>query len=236
MNFSDVQKKISKVDGWLLRGEAELLFNTAKNCKGAGKIVEIGSWKGKSTICLASGSILGPRTKIIAIDPHIGSSEHQKTNKKVDTFSEFKANLKKAGVDKMVTPFVKKSEEVANHFNEPVEFIFIDGAHEYELVKLDFRLWFPKVINGGTMAFHDSTCFPGPKKLVEEMVYKSRNFRNVNFVDSTTIAEKVERNTFKERLRNRYVLCLKKIYEISGMIHPPAFVKNFGKRIVKLIH
>ncbi len=37
-------------------------------------------------------------------------------------------NIKNAGVDDIVIPIVKTSEEAAKNFNKPVEFIFIDGA------------------------------------------------------------------------------------------------------------
>lgn len=236
MNFLEVKELTKDVEGWLLDGESEALFNAAKNCKGKGEIVEIGSWKGKSTIFLAKGSEAGPKKKIYAIDPHIGSPEHQQLYGKIQTFKDFKKNIQRARVKKLVIPLVKTSEEVAKTFEKPVEFIFIDGAHGYEYVKLDFELWFPKVINGGWMAFHDTTCFDGPKKLVEKFVYKSKRFRNVRFVDSTTLAEKVEKNTLRERLKNRYVLFLKKIYELSSKLHPPEKIKNLGKRIVKGIH
>ncbi len=156
MNIEEVKKFTNKVEGWLTDKEGETLYNLAKNCKGNGVIVEIGSWKGKSTIWIASGSKSGNKVKVYAIDPHTGSSEHQKEGEKIYTFEEFKKNIKNAKVDDIVVPLVKTSEDAAKNFDEPIELIFIDGAHEYESVKLDFDLWFPKVINGGIMAFHDT--------------------------------------------------------------------------------
>lgn len=52
----EIKKLVERVDGWLTHGEGGLLYNLAKNCKGNGVIVEIGSWKGKSTIWLGAGS------------------------------------------------------------------------------------------------------------------------------------------------------------------------------------
>jgi len=175
-------------------------------------IVEVGSWKGKSTIWLGKGSQVGNSVKIYAIDPHTGSSEHRKVLGKVSTFEEFRRNIKVANVDDVVIPMVKTSEEAAKNFKEVIEFLFLDGAHEYELVKLDFQLWFPKLISGGTIAFHDTIGYSSsadPKKLVEEYVFKSKHFRKVGFVGSTTYAQKVEQNCLKDRLRNRYLFFLK---------------------------
>lgn len=190
MKMNEIKKLADEIGGWLTDREGELLYNLAKNCIGKGVIVEIGSWKGKSTICLAKGSKAGNKVKIYAIDPHTGSSEHKKRYSRVWTLEEFKKNIKNAKVHDIITSIVKTSEEAAKNFVKPVELIFIDGAHEYELVKLDFELWFPKLINGGIMAFHD-TGWPGPKKVVEEFVYQSKFFRNIKCIDSITFAEKV---------------------------------------------
>lgn len=216
MSIKEIQNLIAEVDGWLSVREGKLLYSLAKNCKGKGVIVEIGSWKGKSTVCLAKGSEEGNKLKVYAIDPHTGSLEHNSSKGRVWTFDEFSKNIRGSKIKKRVVPIVKTSNEASKNFNKPIEFIFIDGAHEYEFVKMDFDLWFPKVIDGGIMAFHDTLCWDGPKKLVEEKVYKSHFFRNVSFVDSITFAQKVSKNSGYDRLRNRFFLLLKKVYELTG--------------------
>jgi MMP 1-O-methyltransferase len=194
---------VQALDGWLNPKEGRLLFRLARNCKGRGAIVEIGSWKGKSTICLAHGSTAGSHAKIHAIDPHTGSPEHAEHFGQVWTFEEFKQNIANAGVQHLVVPHVDFSTAVARVFDEPVEFIFVDGLHEYEGVRDDFEAWFPKVLDGGTMAFHDSTCWPGVFKVVGDRVFKSRHFRKVRFVRSIVYGQKVGQNTFRERCGNR---------------------------------
>jgi predicted O-methyltransferase YrrM len=71
----EVKKFVDNIDGWLFEREGELLYDLAKNCTGKGVIVEIGSWKGKSTIWLGKGSKRGKKVLIYAIDPHTGSPE-----------------------------------------------------------------------------------------------------------------------------------------------------------------
>lgn len=235
MEISEIKKLVDKVDGWLGDREGELLYNFAKNCKGNGVIIEIGSWKGKSTIWLGRGSKAGNKLKVYAIDPGTGSSEHKEWYGEVWTFKEFKKNIKNAEVDDIIIPIIKTSEETAKNFDKPVELIFIDGAHEYELVKLDFELWFPKLIDGGIMAFHDTVIGLGPRKVVREFVYKSKNFRNVGLIDSITFAEKVRQNSPRDIIRSRYVLFLNYMCEFASKLHLPEPIKMIGKKFIKLI-
>ncbi len=40
--------------------------------------------------------------------------------------------------------------------NESIDLLHIDGAHNYDAVRHDFELWWPKVKNGGVVVMHDS--------------------------------------------------------------------------------
>ena len=197
-----LKQHIASVPGWLTDEEAEALYDLARACTGKGVIVEIGSWKGKSTICLASGSRAGNGVRVYAIDPHASYR-----------FGEFKANVERAGVADLVTPIASRSQEKAASFHEPIELLFVDGAHEYELVKADLELWLPKLVEGGTLAMHDTTWTDGPRRAASERVYRSTDFRGHRFViGSLTVAQKVARNSWRDRLRSRYVLAVKTLF------------------------
>ena len=232
-----VKEAIDKVEGWLTDSQGEFLYNAARNCKGkGGVIVEIGSWKGKSTIWLAKGSKAGSNVKIYAIDPHTGSSEHKKMYGEVWSFEEFKQNIKRANVEDIVIPVVKTSEDAERDWDrKPIELLWIDGEHEYEMVKLDFDLWSPYLIEGGTIALHATIDWPGPKRVVKDKIYKSHDFANVGFIDSLTYAQKVRANSLVDRLRNRWVLFLKGIYELGLSLQLPKPIKKSAKRIVSLV-
>jgi predicted O-methyltransferase YrrM len=206
------------IEGWLLNSEAKLLYNLAKNCSGAGVIVEIGSYKGKSTIYLGTGSKEGNNVKVYAIDPFFAGSQ-----------GAFKDNIKHFSVDDIVIPVTKTSEAAAESFRAPVELIFIDGDHRYAFVKRDLELWFPKVIEGGIMAFHDTVGWPGPKKVVNESVYKSYNFRNVRLVGITVVAEKVRLNSMKDRLKNKFKLQYKHLFDLLAGLAFRFYCPQLGK-------
>ena len=52
--------------------------------------------------------------------------------------------------------------------DESLDFVFIDAGHEYEDVKQDIRLWYPKIRQGGYMLGHDINQ-PQVKKAVNEI-------------------------------------------------------------------
>lgn len=189
---------VAGVDGWLSAREGAALFACASRCRGTGVIVEIGSWQGRSTIVLAAASRAAARAAVHAIDPHGGIPGHGPAA----TLSRFRANLARAGVADLVRIHVQTSAAAARDFAAPIELVYIDGAHDYASVLADFSLWFPKVVDGGVMAFHDTVGYPGPRRVVRDHLYRSRRFRRVRFAGSLTYAEKTARATTIERWGN----------------------------------
>src|SRR5712692_7618908 len=91
-----------KIEGWLSEREAEFLYRTARGCSTSGVIVEIGSFKGKSTICLAKGSSAGGRVEVHAIDPHTGTLEQNLWMAGRSSLEDLNRNVKAAGVEDLV--------------------------------------------------------------------------------------------------------------------------------------
>jgi MMP 1-O-methyltransferase len=230
-DFAPVKELIKDVPGWLSDEEGEALYELAQACTGKGVIVEIGSWKGKSTICLGLGSRAGNGVRVFAIDPH-ADYRH----------GEFKDNIERAGIADLVTPVQGLSQQVAADFDEPIELLFVDGSHEEDDVREDFEKWVPKVVERGTVAFHDTTWHDGPRKVVAEKIFGSHQFRDVRFViGSTTIAQKVAQNTPYDRLHARRVQAAKAIFgALSRFLKQrrewlPAGLERVGRRVFKLV-
>ena len=54
-----------------------------------------------------------------------------------------------------------------------LDFVYIDGNHQYEYVKADIEAWYPKVKIGGIISGHDyRKCWKGVIKAVDEFVKK----------------------------------------------------------------
>jgi MMP 1-O-methyltransferase len=225
-----VKPLIAGVPGWLTDEEGEALYELARACTGRGVIVEIGSFKGKSTICLGLGSRAGASLPVHAIDPH------------QERFPEFEANVERAGIAELVRPIPSLSQAVADGFEEPIELLFVDGSHEYDLVLEDFEKWVPKVVDGGWVAFHDTTWTPGPRKVVGHAIYRSRRFKDARFVvGSMTVARKVDENGLADRVRNRYVLAVKTAFWVGSSVVKkqrrllPKNVERLGRRFLRAI-
>jgi MMP 1-O-methyltransferase len=230
-DFAPVKALIADVPGWLSDEEGEALYELARACSARGVIVEIGSWKGKSTICLGLGSRAGSGVRIFAVDPH---ADHR--------HGEFKDNIERAGIADLVTPVKGLSQEVAGGFHESIELLFVDGSHEEALVREDFDEWVPKVVDGGIVAFHDTTWHDGPRKVVAEKIFGSRQFKDVRFViGSTTVARKVSENTARDRLHARRVQATKAVFgAVTSVVKKrrgwlPSPVERAGRRVFKLV-
>lgn len=247
--LKDLDEKTKKIHGWTTLKERSFLFNTAKFLHGLGVIVEIGSWQGKSTVWLALGSKAGANAKVYAIDPFTGSSEHQRPGIKVWTFDQFKHNINEAKVDDIVIPTIATSKNAVKDWNKQIEFLFIDAAHEYEFVLEDFMIWSPHLIEGGIIAFHDTTPnlgailrswpiigLPGPKKVVIDHIFNSKKFKNVHLIGSIIYATKCANRSFIDSLQSK--LCKLKmdfnyfLYHIyTGLTHLPQPLKSSIKKI-----
>jgi MMP 1-O-methyltransferase len=100
-------------------------------------IVEISSWKGKSTVALARGAAKVHGEKIYAVDPHKVLPEEGYFE---DTEADFRMNLNNAGVDSVVVPLIVTSEDAVRGWDKPIRLLWIDGDHRYEPTLLDFTL------------------------------------------------------------------------------------------------
>lgn len=149
-------EKVKDIEGLLVPGQERAFMSLASCLKNGSTIVEIGSFKGKSTACLALGS--GDQTKIYAIDTFSGNNiDFSEGVQFVGSgyLDEFKQNLKGAGVLDKVEVLQGYSNKIGRRWSKKIDFLFIDGSHIYKDVKSDFELFYPWVKPGGIVAFHD---------------------------------------------------------------------------------
>ena len=121
-----------------------------------GKIIEIGSFLGRSTHYLATSLFNANKidVQVYCIDTFEGSSEHANIKLPNDFYHMFRDNLRFYIGRDMVMPIQGRSDnpDILNKFeDEEIDFIMVDGAHEYEAVKSDIVNWWPKLKPNGVM-------------------------------------------------------------------------------------
>jgi predicted O-methyltransferase YrrM len=168
------------------KDEAKALFKIASNVTGIA--VEIGSYIGRSSSIIASGLKEKGTGKLFAIDPWESRKGHNFSSGIRSKMSLFIDNVTKAGCIDYITPVMQDSYEVLKRrkpkeiFEQPIEFLFVDGNHKYEGVRKDLE-WIPLVKRGGIVAFHDygRPDIPAPTQVINEYLKEYPNV--LKFVD-----------------------------------------------------
>jgi predicted O-methyltransferase YrrM len=145
------------VEGWLTEAQALRLDRCARAVPGGGRVVEIGSFRGRSTIVLARAA--PPDAEVVAIDPHLGSDRGPQEIAAQPELGEqdtqiFRANLERHGVLDRVTHVRMLSSDAP--LPESIDLLYVDGAHRLGPARDDIVRWGARVRDGGTMLVHDS--------------------------------------------------------------------------------
>ena len=181
-SFATTLAMLDDVGGWLSDDQALRLWTRALDVPRGGRIVEIGSFQGRSTIVLASAARDG--VEVVAIDPHAGNDRGPQ---EIDGFAQeaaedheaFHANLARAGVDGRVRHVRAFSHDALAAVDGPIDLLFVDGAHRYQPALADLREWGDRVVPGGSMLVHDSFSSVGVTLALLRTQLATRGWRYV---------------------------------------------------------
>jgi predicted O-methyltransferase YrrM len=166
------------VEGWLSEAQAARLDACARTVPAGGRIVEIGSFRGRSTIVLARAAADG--VELLAVDPHLGSDRGPQEIAARPELGEqdtrtFRANLERHGVLDRVTHVRMPSGEAP--LPDVIDLLYVDGAHRLGPARDDLVRWGARVRPGGTMLVHDSFSSIGVTLALLSAVTPSRRWR-----------------------------------------------------------
>jgi hypothetical protein len=158
-SFEAALAAVEDVEGWMSDGQARRLWDRASAVPAGGLIVEIGSYRGRSAIVLASAA--RGAAEVVAIDPHAGNDRGpQEIVGSIDEGEAdnvaFRENLSRAGVDSRVRHVRLPSQDALEAVEGEIDLLYVDGAHRYRPASLDISRWGARVRPGGTMLVHDS--------------------------------------------------------------------------------
>jgi hypothetical protein len=158
-DFGETLSSVSDVEGWMTDAQARRLWDAASRVGAPGRIVEIGSFRGRSTIVLARAA--ADVFEVVAIDPHGGGDRGPQeispdAARGEEDFRTFHANLQRAGVDGAVRHVRRMSDEALGEVEPPIDLLYVDGAHRFGPARADLVRWGARVPDGGRMLVHDA--------------------------------------------------------------------------------
>lgn len=182
---------INSIHGFLDPNEAQLLYRLASEVPAGGVIVEIGSYEGRSTICLGKGAKVNGAS-VYAIDPYRDYMVDRETHYGMEHHAALLKNLVEYEVADVVRVVALASDDMSKGWGyHPIDLLFIDGSHEKKDVERDFQQWVGCAW-GGLIAFHDYTnkLWPGVKQVVDEAV-ATGEWEIVDRADATVVIKRV---------------------------------------------
>jgi hypothetical protein len=149
-SFDHAWAQADAVSGWLTRAQGRALWDAACTVPAGGRIVEIGSHQGRSTIVLGSAARL-VGAEVVAVDPYIAGGMFGGTA----TRERFTANMDAAGLADTVRLVPERSTALRPAWHASVHLLYIDGKHDYWTVRDDLR-WSAHLPGGAPVLVHDA--------------------------------------------------------------------------------
>lgn len=149
----------AEIEGWLTDAQADRLRVAASAVAAPGRIVEIGSFRGRSTVVLASAA--APGVEVVAIDPYAGSDRGPRELARDvalgdEDLAAFLRHLADAGVSDRVRQVRLASGDALDAVSGAVDVLYVDGAHRLRPALADLAGWGARVRPGGRMLVHDA--------------------------------------------------------------------------------
>jgi len=167
--------------------------------------LEIGVFRGKS---LSLGALLqdlnGLEQDVTGISPLSDAGDSRSSYIKLDYEKDINANFAHFGLKSPKLVRAYSTDDIAKEQirSRQWDCIYIDGNHDYDVVKEDFESCSPAVKVGGLLVFDDAGLYtryrgyghgfrghPGPSKLVKEI--RSGAYRRILQVDHNIVFERV---------------------------------------------
>lgn len=138
---------------WFSPADCERLAGLVREAPRYGRIVEIGSWEGRSTIVLANAA--WPRS-VHAVDHWLGdvSDVTLELARSRDVHAAWLHNVTVATQGNVVE-HRGDWEQYRDSDDSPVALVFIDAAHTYEQVTAQLDAYLPLMVPGGIVCGDD---------------------------------------------------------------------------------
>lgn len=171
MELKEIRKKIKDVKGPLDPSDEKFLFDQAKKLKPGSIILEIGAFRGRSTLILG---LAAPKCKVYTIDIKIRK--------------ELISNIRKHSTNINIV----EGDSKAVLWDRPVDLLWIDGDHKKTGIENDIKRYSSWVKVEGTICGHDY----GDKRyavteIVDDEIKGGKKWENFNTVGVCWVATRI---------------------------------------------
>jgi predicted O-methyltransferase YrrM len=153
----------NKIQGWMNDRELIYLYSTVlkqSRMREPLKVLEIGSWKGRSTHALISALATLSSYSILYCVDDWSKADHKETDEiRLQAQTEFCNNI--TALSQSLKYENINTRNCSSHYaamllsDVKFDVIFLDADHSYEAVKQDLKLWWPLLNVGGVFLGHD---------------------------------------------------------------------------------
>ena len=154
ISFMEVKDLVDRITGHLHPGQENILFDLARSTPNESEILEVGSYKGRSTAAIGL-ACFGTGRRVTTIDTFRGEMNDTDVLGGEFFYGEFLKNMGECDLVGYVTAMIGKSSDYWEKWEKPVAMLFVDGGHEYEDVRGDVEHFFPWLTEGGWLVMHD---------------------------------------------------------------------------------
>lgn len=163
----DIEEQVliaaQSIQGWLTPREMRFLSIVTLNPVAVGRVVEIGFYQGKSTSVIAASIGHTGSSKLVTVDPIDPAPLHN--------------NLARLDLGEFVDVRNQCSSDFVADWDEPIRFLWHDGANDIATVRQDCECLFPYLSDRAIVAFHDVLNTSGERiHVFDELILKSASF------------------------------------------------------------
>jgi len=167
-DFGDAFALAREVPGWLTEDQALVLYDAAAAVPAGGRVLEIGSHHGRSTIVLAAAAAEG--VHVVAVDPFLPNWRYGGP----DTEQACRDNLARAGLGDGVELRVTTSRDARETWVGCLDLVYVDGKHDHGSARDDLR-WAAYLRPEGKLFVHDAFSSLGvTTALLRELIGSGR--------------------------------------------------------------
>jgi hypothetical protein len=180
---------LARPEVWTSPAERDCL---ARHAAGKRRLAEIGVWHA-GTACRLRAA-MAPDAVFLAIDPYVPGRLGFSIPRIVGT-----RELERVANGRVV--WVRQTGRAAAASAQvrafaPLDFVFIDDAQTYEMLREEWEAWTPLLGAGGLIAVHDSRPLPGEAEqtsvgYARDVIANDSRFATIDAVDSVTVLRRL---------------------------------------------